>query len=241
MKNWLWLSLLLVTFLAGCTSIDPALIKTQMANKSIVVVTTVPDELSLSWVGTTPLNNESQVLSGRDWPIRDWIEARTVALLRSSGESRPVRVLVVRPGATVNLLSLIDPSKEVVLNVRAGYGRDQVFDRPPYLTGIGVRQHSSFGSQPASATFVQIVGALSDHEVSKMLGVVSSDSFQKLPYVALGRGAVLLPEVQAMVRDSIRAQIDAAVFDMLRKLGLIGAPASNMSPPPATVAPGVRG
>lgn len=241
MKSCLWLLLLLVTLLAGCASIDPALIRSHVANKSIVVTTTVPDELSLSWVGTTPLNNESQALSGRDWLIRDWIEARTVALLRSAGETRLVRVLVVQPGAAVGLLSLIDPSKEVVLNVKAGYGRDQVFDRPPYLKGVGVRQHSSFGSQPASATFVQLVGTLSDYEASKLIGIVSSDSFQKLPFVALGEGAALVPEVEPLVRDSIRAQIDAVVFDMLRRLGLIGVPASNTAPRPATVAPSVQG
>lgn len=243
MGRWVgWVWLMAVWFLGGCaTSVDPATVRTAVGDKAIALVVTVPNELNLSWVGTTPLNNESAKLVSAEWPVRTWIEEQVVTQLRQSGDGRSVRVLVLQPGEQIGMDRLIDPSKELALLVSAGYGPDAVFNRPPYVSGVGVRQHSSFGFAPASASFVRLDGFLRDMTRQDVAFVASSESFQRLPYVALGKGPVLNPSVEQSVRDSVRSQISAVVFDLLARFGLIDAGGGSPTPSLPTTAPGVRG
>lgn len=241
MKWLLAMFLGVVAFVGGCVTVDPEAIRSQIAGKSLVIVTTLPDELSLSWVGTTFANNEFATVKNGAWTIPTWIEQRAVSLLRNAGEGRHVRALVIKPGSHAELLTLVDPEKEILLFIEAGYGPDKVFDRPPFLEGVGVRQHSSFGFKPASATYVKLIGSLRDARSMKQLAYASAESFQRLPFVALDKGPAMYSQSEPGVRDSVHAQIDTVVFELLSQLGLVGtvAPAMPLTPPQPS--PGTRG
>lgn len=241
MKWWLAMFLGVVAFVGGCVTVDPEAMRSQIAGKSLVIVTTLPDELSLSWVGTTFANNEFATVKNGAWTIPTWIEQRAVSLLRNAGDGRRVRALVIKPGSHAELLTLVDPEKEILLFIEAGYGPDKVFERPPFLKGVGVRQHSSFGFKPASATYVKLIGSLRDARSMKQLAYVSAESFQRLPFVALDKGPAMYSQWEPGVRDSVQSQIDTVVFELLSQLGLVGtvAPAMPLTPPPPS--PGTRG
>jgi hypothetical protein len=224
---------------AGCTSVDPARVRKQVGDKSVVVVVNVANELPLTWVGTTPLNNESSIHSSADWTIRHWIEERAVALLRESG--RNARALVLTPGGQLNLASLIDRSSEVVVVISPGYGPDKVFDRPPFVTGIGLRQRTWFGMDASSATYLRLDARLLNPSHPDDIHIVSSESFQRLPFVALDKGPVMLARVQGAVRDVIRVQIDGAVIDLFGKLGLFEGPYNSNIPMTPSTDAGPRG
>lgn len=239
MRRILFAMVAAVLFSAGCSSVDPALVRKQVGNKSIVVVVKIPNELPLTWVGTTLLNNESSVHTGPDWTIRHWIEERAVSLLRESG--RNARALVLAPGTQLNLGPLIDRSNEVVVVISPGYGPDKVFDRPPFVTGIGLRQRTWFGMEASSATYLRLDARVLNPSIPDNPPAVSTESFQRLPYVALDKGPVMLARVQGSVRDVIRVQIDGAVVDLLGKLGLFEGPYNSHSPRMPSVDTGPRG
>lgn len=240
MNRRLWiLCVAVVTLLAGCVTVDPVRVRSQVGDKAVVVVVNVPNELPLSWVGTTPLNNESAVHSSPDWTIRHWIEERTVVALRQSGRS--ARALVLLPGAQVNLAQLIDASKEVVLVISPGYGPDQVFNRPPFVSGVGLRQHTWLGLEAASATYVRLNARLLNPSHPEEVHLVSSESFQRLPFVALEKGPVLMPRVDGAVRDVVRVQIDGVMLDLIGRLGLFEGPIDGRSPKMPSADTGPRG
>lgn len=242
MNKRLWIvcvAAVAVALLAGCSTVDPERIRSQMGNKAIVVLVNVPNELPLSWVGTTPLNNQSAVHSNPDWTIRHWIEERAVTALRQSGRS--ARALVLLPGAQVNLTQLIDVSNEVVLVISSGYGPDKVFDRIPYVRGVGLRQHTWFGLEAASATYVRLNAQLLNPSHREETNFISSESFQRLPFVALEKGPVMHARVEGAVRDVVRVQIDAVMLDLIGKLGLIEGPFDSKSPHMPSAASGPRG
>lgn len=239
MKWLLAMFLGVVALLGGCATVDPEAIRSQIAGKSLVIVTTLPDELSLSWVGTTFANNEFATVKNGAWTIPAWIERRAVSLLRDDG--RRVRALVIKPDSHAELLTLVDPEKEILLFIQAGYGPDKVFERPPYLKGVGVRQHSSFGLKPASATYVKLIGSLRDARSMKELAYVSAESFQRLPFVALDKGPAMYSQWEPGVRDSVQSQIDTVVFELLSQLGLVGTAVPAMPLTPPQPIPGTRG
>lgn len=225
--------------LSGCGTVDPLRIRSQVGDKGLVVVVRVPNELSLSWVGTTLLNNESAVHANQDWDIKHWIEERSVALLRQAG--RKARALVLQPGAQVALAQMIDSTNEVVLVIAPGYGPDKVFNRPPYVSGIGLRQHTWFGMEAASATYVQLDARILNPSHPQEVQIVSSESFQRLPFAALEKGPTLPPRVEGAVRDAIRVQIDGVVLDLIGRLGLFEGPIDSTSPRLPSVETGPRG
>lgn len=233
----MWLAVSAV--LPGCGTADPVRIRSQVGDKGVVVVVNVPNDLSLSWVGTTLLNNESATHSNPDWSIKHWIEERSVAVLRQTG--RKARALVLQPGTQVNLAQMIDTTNEVVLIIAPGYGPDKVFNRPPYVSGIGLRQHTWLGLEAASATYVQLDARILNPSYPQEAQIVSSESFQRLPFVALEKGPLLQPRVDGAVRDAIRAQIDGVVLDLIGRLGLFEGPLDSTSPRMPSADTGPRG
>ena len=240
MNRYFWMACIAaVALLAGCVTVDSVRIRSQIGDKAVVVVVNVPNELPLSWVGTTLLNNESAVHSSPEWTIRHWIEERAVASLRQSGRS--ARALVLLPGTQVNLAQLIDTSREVALVISPGYGPDRVFDRPPYVRGVGLRQHTLFGLEAASATYVRLNARLLNPSHPEEAPLVSSESFQRLPFVALEKGPAMQPRVDGAVRDVIRVQIDGVLLDLIGQLGLFDGPVDGRFPTMPSAATGPRG
>ena len=89
-----------------------------------------------------------------------------------------------------------------------------------YVRGIGIRQRSTYGFAPTSATYVMLGAALFDSRSRQLIAMVNAQAFQLLPFVALEAGLSLKPAAEGDARASIKAQIDATVLELLSKLGL---------------------
>lgn len=136
---------------------------------------------------------------------------------------------------------MIDTTNEVVLVIAPGYGEDKVFKRPPFVRGIGLRQHTWFGLEAASATYVLLNARILNPSYPQEVHAVSSESFQRLPFVALEKGPTLQPRVEGPVRDAIRVQINGVVLDLIGRLGLFDGPFDSQSPRLTSPHTGPRG
>jgi hypothetical protein len=207
--------------LTGCASIDPAAVRSQVAGKGIVVFATVPNELPLSWIGTTVFNNEFATVASEKWPVRDWAQQRAVTLLSGQATGLGIQVERGEAASVSDQLNLAATNNDFVLDIYAVYGPDPIFQVPPFVRGVGVRQRSTYGSTPKSATYVMLGAALVEGHSRKVIASITSEGHQRLPFVALDSGPALKASVETDVRASIRTQIDMTVFELLSRLGLL--------------------
>lgn len=216
-----WFMVLSWVGLSGCASIDPAAVRAQVTGKRIVVFSTVPNELPLSWIGTTVFNNEFATVVSEKWPVRDWAQQRAVTLLSDQASGLGIQVERGEAASISEQLKLAANSNALVLDIYAVYGEDPVFQVPPFVRGIGVRQRSTYGSKPTSATYVMLGAALVEAQSRKVVASITSEGHQRLPFVALDAGPALKSSVEADVRASIKTQIDMTVLELLGRLGLL--------------------
>jgi hypothetical protein len=217
----LWFMVLSWVSLTGCASIDPAAVRAQVAGKRIVVFATVPNELPLSWIGTTVFNNEFATVVSEKWPVRDWAQQRAVTLLSNQVLGLGIQVEGGEATSVSDQLKLAATNNDIVLDIYAVYGPDPIFQVPPFIRGVGVRQRSTYGSTPTSATYVMLGAALVEGQSRKVVASITSEGHQRLPFVALDTGPALKMNVEADVRASIKTQIDMIVFELLSRLGLL--------------------
>ena len=217
----LWLVVLTWAGLTGCASIDPSLVRSEIAGKRIVVFSTVPNELPLSWIGTTIFNNEFATVVSEKWPVRDWAQSRAFTLLADQVTRLDIQVARGEAASVSDQLKLAASNNDIVLDIYAVHGPDPIFGVPPWLSGVGLRQRSTYGSTPTSATYVMLGAALIEDQSRKVVASITSEAHQRLPFVALDAGPALKTNLEADVRASIKTQIDMTVLDLLTKLGLL--------------------
>lgn len=112
--------------LTGCASIDPELVRSLAAGKRVVVVDAVPDEVPLSWMDTTVFKNEFSTMTSEKWPVRDGLNSVWLPSCR-----------VRRRDWASKLASA---NNDMVLNIFSVSGPDPIFQLPPFIRGVGVRQ-----------------------------------------------------------------------------------------------------
>lgn len=164
-----------ILMVGGCATVDPAMVRTQTAGKSLAVASLL-GPLNMIWIGTTVFNNEYGERSVAPWGVDDI--ARETAATALDGSRRFSTVVALKgvarerdempkmpAGAQADYLLLID-----------GYSTsppDPIWHTKQSFAGLGIAQHTVMGTLVQTRAYVALRVTLFDARSAAPLGTVS--------------------------------------------------------------------
>lgn len=206
--------------LTGCASFDPSVVKTRTEGQAVRVLVGVPEELSLSWVGTTVFNNEAGLERLERLNPRALVGQSVMTLLVEAARYPAVVVEDSPETRSTAMLNGVTASSGVLLLVYPCAAPDQAFQTNQFYRGVGLMQRSLLGLTPRTAMHAVICGEVIDAATRTSMAKTDAVSYQRIDSPYLLSGPKIKEEHRSSVAESMPNHIRAATSQLLERLGL---------------------
>lgn len=205
--------------LSGCATVDPKVIESRVAGKSILVASTVDSTISLLWVGTTVFNNESGEIAVPDWALDKLVVETAIRALTGTTRYQAVVLAQKVDRANETFLTTLRGKADFLLLFESGASEDRVFGTNQIMRGVGVYQRSMFGSQPRTLVHAALKGEVFDLRTSESLGAKSNLQFA-WTFTPLESGPKIAVKAEQEIRSAVTTRTEFAVLGLIDALGL---------------------
>jgi Curli production assembly/transport component CsgG len=168
----------LATTVAGCASVNVPVAAERLNGKSVAVASTAGSTVRLQWIGTTVLNNEAREFAFPQDQLNSAIEQTIVEILRGANRYSNVATISARSEPLKGAAAM---RADYLLLAEEGVVADPRFQTNQSFRGIGLFQHTMFGSSPQAyghvALQVKLIDVRTGEVVAREVNSWPSDVF----------------------------------------------------------------